>query len=177
MRFYIIAGEPSGDLHASNLIRAIKSLDKTLVMRGFGGDKMADVGCRVVKHYRELAFMGFWEVAVNIRTILANLAFCKQDILEYRPDAVILVDYPGFNLRIAKFLKEKGIKVFYYISPQVWAWKASRVKLIKRCVDRMFVILPFEKEFYAKWNYKVDFVGHPLLDEIAANKPDSNFAE
>ncbi len=175
MKLYIIAGEASGDLHGANLIRAIKSLNVSSEVRGFGGDKMAQAGCDVVKHYRELAFMGFWEVLVNIRAILANLSFCKQDILQFNPDAVILVDYPGFNLRMAKFLKSKGIKVFYYISPQVWAWKASRVKLIKECVEKMFVILPFEKEFYARWNYKVDFVGHPLLDEIAAVKLNDNF--
>lgn len=175
MKFYIIAGEASGDLHGANLIRAMKALDTATEVRGFGGDKMMHAGCEVVKHYRELAFMGFWEVLVNIRTILANLAFCKQDILQFKPDAVILVDYPGFNLRMAKFLKSNGIKVFYYISPQVWAWKASRVSLIKQCVDRMFVILPFEKEFYAQWNYEVDFVGHPLLDEIVAIKLNDNF--
>lgn len=175
MKFYIIAGEASGDLHAANLVRAMKEQEQAAEFRGFGGDKMANAGATIVKHYRDLAFMGFWEVAVNIRTILGNLSFCKQDILQYKPDAVVLVDYPGFNLRIAEFLKGKGIKVFYYISPQVWAWKASRVKLIKACVDRMFVILPFEKEFYAKWNYEVDFVGHPLLDELAANKQGENF--
>ncbi|MDZ4847616.1 MAG: lipid-A-disaccharide synthase [Chitinophagales bacterium] len=170
MKLYIIAGEASGDLHGANLIRALKAKEPALQLRGFGGDKMAQAGCEVVKHYRDLAFMGFWEVAVNIRAILANLSFCKQDILQFNPDAVILVDYPGFNLRMAKFLKTKGIKVFYYISPQVWAWKASRIKLIKQCVDKMFVILPFEKAFYAQWNYEVHFVGHPLLDEIAASK-------
>lgn len=177
MRFYIIAGESSGDLHAANLIRAIQSQNTETSFRGFGGDKMAAAGCVIAKHYRELAFMGFWEVAVNIRTIFSNLAYCKQDMLQFKPDAVILVDYPGFNLRMAKFLKSKGIKVFYYISPQVWAWKASRVNIIKKCVDRMFVILPFEKAFYAKWNYEVDFVGHPLLDELAGLKLNENFRE
>jgi len=175
MKFYIIAGEASGDLHASYLIRAIKSLDGTVDVRGFGGDRMKAAGADIVMHYKDLAFMGFWEVVANLRTILRNLAFCKRDILRFRPDAVILVDYPGFNLRIAKFLKAKGIKVFYYISPQVWAWHSSRVKQIKGCVDRMFVILPFEKEFYARWNYDVDFVGHPLLDALHDFRFNENF--
>ena len=175
MRFYIIAGEPSGDLHASNLIRAIKEIDNGASVRGFGGDKMAQAGADIVKHYRDLAFMGFSEVLMNLRTIFDNLSFCKQDILKFQPDAVILVDYPGFNLRIAKFLKAKGIKVFYYISPQVWAWHTSRVKQIKKLVDRMFVILPFEKDFYAKWNYDVDFVGHPLLDALDDFRFNDNF--
>lgn len=175
MKFYIIAGEASGDLHASSLIRAIKRIDSAVSVRGFGGDRMQAAGAVIVKHYKDLAFMGFWEVLVNLKTILGNLSFCKQDILQFKPDAVILVDYPGFNLRIAKFIKAKGIKVFYYISPQVWAWHTSRVKQIKQCVDRMFVILPFEKEFYAKWNYEVDFVGHPLLDALADYKYNKNF--
>ncbi len=174
MKLYIIAGEPSGDLHASNLVRSIKNLDRSASVRGFGGDRMQAAGAEIVKHYKDLAFMGFLEVVVHLRTILRNLSFCKKDILQFKPDAVILVDYPGFNLRIAKFLKQnarlneagQGIKVFYYISPKVWAWHSSRVKQIKECVDRMFVILPFEKEFYAKWNYDVDFVGHPLLDAL-----------
>lgn len=175
MKIYIIAGEASGDLHGANLLRALKEKAPAIRARGFGGDKMTQAGCEVVKHYRDLAFMGFWEVAVNIRTIFRNLSFCKRDILEFKPDAVILVDYPGFNLRMARFLKNKGIRVFYYISPQVWAWKASRVNTIRQCVDRMFVILPFEKDFYAGWNYEVDFVGHPLLDEIAEGKESGNF--
>ncbi len=175
MKFYIIAGEASGDLHASNLIRAIKNIDGAASVRGFGGGRMKAAGADIVKHYKDLAFMGFWEVLVNLRTILGILSFCKQDILQFKPDAVILVDYPGFNLRMAKFLKAKGIRVFYYISPQVWAWHTSRVKQIKRCVDRMFVILPFEKEFYAKWKYEVEFVGHPLLDALADYKFNENF--
>ncbi len=175
MRFYIIAGEASGDLHASNLIREIKKIDCTAIVRGFGGNKMKDAGAEIVRHYRDLAFMGFWEVLINIGTILRNLAFCKKDIVEFRPDAVILVDYPGFNFRIASFLKKKGIRCFYYISPQIWAWNVSRVKKIKKWVDRMFVILPFEKEFYAKWNYEVDYVGHPLLDAISNFSFNDNF--
>lgn len=167
MKYYIIAGEASGDLHASNLIKSLNKKDENADVRAWGGDLMEEQGATLVKHYRDLAFMGFAEVIMNLRTILTNISFCKKDILEYAPDVLILVDYPGFNLRIAEFAKEKGIKVFYYISPQVWAWKESRVKKIKRVVDKMFVILPFEKEFYKKHNYDVDFVGHPLLDAIA----------
>lgn len=167
MKFYIIAGEASGDLHASNLVRAMKRKYPALEFRGWGGDKMSAQGVEIIKHYRELAFMGFVEVIANLRTILKNLDQCKKDILGFKPDAIILVDYPGFNLRIAEFAHQHGIKVFYYISPQVWAWKQSRVHKIKRIVDRMFCILPFEKDFYKKFEYDVSFVGHPLLDVIA----------
>lgn len=167
MKYYIIAGEASGDLHASNLLRALKTLDVDFVGRGWGGDLMQQQGVDLVKHYRDLAFMGFVEVITNLRTILKNIDYCKKDILNYKPDALILVDYPGFNLRIAEFAKQQGIKVYYYISPQIWAWKQSRVHQIKRNVDSMLVILPFEKEFYARFNYDVDFVGHPLLDAIS----------
>jgi len=139
-------------------------------MRCWGGDLMFQAGGELVKHYRDLAFMGFWEVAVNLKTILSNLRFCEKDILASRPDVLILIDYPGFNLRMAKFAKRNGIRVFYYISPQLWAWKSSRVKVIQHCVERMFVILPFEKDFYLKYNYTVDFVGHPLLDVISPGK-------
>ncbi len=170
MNYYIIAGEASGDLHAANLIKEIKKLDSASKFRCWGGDLMQQQGATLVKHYRDLAFMGFIEVIANLKTILRNIDFCKKDILENRPDALILVDYPGFNLRIAKFATENGIKVFYYISPQIWAWKQSRVHDIKKYVDRMFVILPFEKEFYKKFDCDVDFVGHPLLDAIEANK-------
>lgn len=166
MKFYVIAGEASGDLHASNLVKRLKQLDPNAQFRGLGGDRMKAEGTTLVKHYRETAFMGFWEVIKNLRTILGSIDVCKKDILEWKPDAIILVDYPGFNLRIAEFAHQKGFKVFYYISPQVWAWKSSRVKKIKRDVDRMFVIVPFEKDFYKKWDYDVEFVGHPLLDEI-----------
>ncbi len=166
MNFYVIAGEASGDLHASNLMKELKKLDPAVTFRCWGGDLMEAQGGEIVKHYRELAFMGFTEVLLNMRTILKNIAFCKEDILSHRPDALILVDYPGFNLRIAEFAKKSGIKVFYYISPQVWAWKRSRVHRIKRTVDRMFVILPFEKDFYLQFGCEVDFVGHPLLDAI-----------
>lgn len=167
MRYYVIAGEASGDLHGSNLIGALQRLDGEADFRCWGGDLMQAKGAELVKHYRDLAFMGFVEVLANIRTIMRNMKFCKQDILDYKPDVLILIDYPGFNLRIAEFAHANGIKVFYYISPQVWAWKQSRVKKIRKVVDRMFVILPFEKEFYARFGYEVDFVGHPLLDAIA----------
>lgn len=172
MRYYIISGEASGDLHASNLMKALKKEDTHTDFRFWGGDLMKEVGGTMVKHYRELAFMGFSEVFMNLRTILNNIKYCKQDILEYAPDALILVDYPGFNLRIAEFAKKKNITVHYYISPQIWAWKESRIKKIKRDVDHMYVILPFEKDFYEKkHNYPVHFVGHPLLDAIANRKP------
>lgn len=166
MKYYIIAGEASGDLHASNLMKSLKVLDTNAHFRCWGGDLMQAQGAHIVKHYRDLAFMGFTEVLMNIRTIFKNIDFCKKDLLENRPDVLILVDYPGFNMRIAEFAKANGIKVFYYISPQIWAWKQSRVHKIKRTVDRMFVILPFEKDFYKRFDVDVDFVGHPLLDAV-----------
>ena len=166
MKYYIIAGEASGDLHGSNLIRAMKAKDPTAEFRCWGGDLMSEAGATIVKHYRELAFMGFIEVITNLRTILKNLEYCKRDILEYAPDAVIFIDYPGFNLRMAGFVKQAGIKTIYYISPQIWAWKESRIHTIKKSVDHMLVILPFEQQFYKKWGMDVDFVGHPLLDAI-----------
>ncbi len=168
MKYYVIAGEASGDLHASNLIKELKALNPSAEFRCWGGDLMKRQGAQLVKHYRDLAFMGFIEVAANIRTVLNNIKFCKNDILNYKPDAIILIDYPGFNLRIAEFAHKEGFKVFYYISPQIWAWKKSRVFKIKKYVSRMIVILPFEKEFYAKYDYEVDYVGHPLLDMIKA---------
>lgn len=170
MRYYIIAGEASGDLHASNLMKHLKQLDAYAEFRCWGGDLMQQQGGHIVKHYRDLAFMGFVEVIANLRTILKNIDFCKKDILIYKPDVLILVDYPGFNLRISEFAKAKGFKVFYYISPQIWAWKESRVHQIKRSVDAMFTILPFEADFYKKYDYPVHFVGHPLLDAIANRK-------
>jgi lipid-A-disaccharide synthase len=173
MKYYIIAGEASGDLHSSNLMHALKELDALAQFRCWGGDLMKAQGATIIKHYRELAFMGFTEVLINIRTIFKNIAFCKQDILANRPDVLILVDYPGFNLRIAEFAKANNIKVFYYISPQVWAWKQSRVHKIKQVVDKMFVILPFEKDFYKKFDYKVDYVGHPLLDAVSSIRSDN----
>jgi lipid-A-disaccharide synthase len=166
LKYYIIAGEASGDLHASNLIREIKKLNPNATFRAWGGDLMEKEGAHLVKHYRELAFMGFVEVVMNLKTILRNLEFCKKDILDFKPDRLILVDYPGFNMRIAGFAHNAGIKVCYYISPQVWAWKEKRVHQLKKHVDKMLVILPFEKDFYLKYNFEVDFVGHPLLDAI-----------
>ncbi len=167
MKYYIIAGEASGDLHGSNLIKELRLLDTAADIRCWGGDKMAAAGATVVKHYRELAFMGFVEVLKNLRTIFKNLAFCKTDIAGYKPDVLVLVDYPGFNLRIAEWAKQQGFKIVYYISPQVWAWKANRVKKMKLCIDKMLVILPFEKDYYQnKWNWQVEYVGHPLVQVV-----------
>ena len=165
-KYYIIAGEASGDLHGANLIKEIKKLDSNAEFRCWGGDLMEEEGVKLVKHYRDLAFMGFLEVVKNIRTIFKNMRFCKEDIIKYKPDAVIFIDYPGFNLRIAEFVHQNKIPTLYYVSPQVWAWKSSRVNKIKEVVDKMFVILPFEKDFYKKFDYDVAFVGHPLIDAI-----------
>ncbi len=170
MRYYIIAGEASGDLHGSNLIKEIRKLDTQADIRCWGGDMMQQAGATLVKHYRELAFMGFIEVVKNLPAIIKNLKFCKDDILTYEPGVLVLIDYPGFNLRIAEWAKHKGFKIAYYISPQVWAWKENRVKKIKNTVDKMLVILPFEKEFYKKWNYAVEYVGHPLIEVIEKEK-------
>lgn len=170
MKYYVVAGEASGDLHASNLVAQIRQLDAEARFRGWGGDLMEAQGVDLVKHYRDLAFMGFVEVIANLRIILNNISFCKKDIQNYKPDVVVLVDYPGFNLRIAGFAKEQGFRVVYYISPQVWAWKQSRVHQIRKTVDRMLCILPFEQEFYRKFGIETDFVGHPLLDAIASRK-------
>ena len=171
MKYYIIAGEASGDLHGSNLIKELKLFDGSSTFRCWGGDKMKEAGGELVKHYRELAFMGFAEVLMNLRTIFRNLTFCKEDILQHKPDALILIDYPGFNLRIAKWAKQQGLKVIYYISPQVWAWKANRVKMMKECIDKMLVILPFEKDYFKdKWNWEVEYVGHPLVEVIQRHK-------
>jgi lipid-A-disaccharide synthase len=169
MKYYIISGEASGDLHGANLMKALIEKDPNANIRFWGGDLMQQVGGTLVKHYRELAFMGFLEVLMNIRTIFNNIKFCKKDILSFKPDAIILIDYPGFNMRIAEFAKKQGIKVHYYISPQIWAWKENRIKKIKRDVDEMYVILPFEKDFYEKKHqFPVHFVGHPLIDAIAS---------
>jgi len=169
MKYYIIAGEASGDLHASNLMKSLKELDPKAEFRFWGGDLMQEVGGTLVKHYRDLAFMGFAEVLMNLRTIFKNIKLCKTDIEAYKPDVIVFVDYPGFNFRIAKWAKEKGFKTHYYISPQLWAWKENRIKAVKRDVDEMYVILPFEKSFYEeKHDYPVHFVGHPLLDAIKA---------
>ena len=171
MKYYLIAGEASGDLHGANLMRALQQIDPKAEFRFWGGDRMEAVGGKLVKHYRDLAFMGFWEVVTNLRTILRNIDFCKRDITQFQPDVLIFIDYPGFNMRIAKWAKQQGIPTHYYISPQIWAWKENRIKAIKRDVDAMYVILPFEKDFYeGKHGYPVHFVGHPLLDAIAARK-------
>ncbi|MCB0560256.1 MAG: lipid-A-disaccharide synthase [Lewinellaceae bacterium] len=177
MKYYIIAGEASGDLHGSNLIKGLREADPEADCRIWGGDLMEAAGGQLVKHYRELAFMGFVEVLMNLRTILGNMKFCKQDILRYQPDALILIDYPGFNLRIAKWAKAEGLKVYYYISPQLWAWHSSRVHGIKASVDRLFVILPFEQDFYQQYDYEVDFVGHPLMDVVDERPARENFRE
>lgn len=166
MKYFVIAGEASGDLHGSNLVKELKHLDSDAHVTGWGGDLMEAQGCTITKHYRDLAFMGFVEVVKNIRTISRNFKICKEEILNFQPDALILIDYPGFNLRMAKFAKEHNIPVHYYISPQVWAWKQSRVKKIKRDVDELYCILPFEKDFYQQFDYPVHYVGHPLLDAI-----------
>lgn len=166
MRYYIIAGEASGDLHGSNLVKALHRKDAGAVIRCWGGDRMADAGAELVKHYRDLAFMGFVEVLAHLRTIFRNIDFCKQDIVRFKPDVLVLIDYPGFNMRIAEWAKKQGVRVVYYISPQVWAWKANRVKKIKRDVDKMLVILPFEVAFYAKWGFDVTYVGHPLIEVV-----------
>lgn len=175
MKYYLIAGEASGDLHGSNLILALKKRDSKAQIRCWGGDLMQQAGGELQKHYRDLAFMGFIEVVKNLATILKNISFCKKDISAWQPDVLILIDYPGFNLRIAKWAKKQGIKVFYYISPQIWAWHSSRVHGIKKSVDRMFVILPFEQDFYKKYSMDVDFVGHPLLDAIAKISQQKDF--
>jgi len=169
MKYYIIAGEASGDLHASKLMNGIRKRDSQAEFRCWGGEKMKEAGGTIVKHYRELAFMGFLEVIQNLRTILNNIRFCKDDITAWNPDAVVLVDYPGFNMRIAKFAKAKGYKVFYYISPQIWAWKKYRVHELHRNTDLAFVVMPFEKEFHAQYGYHVEFTGHPLPDSMDLN--------
>ena len=173
MKYYIIAGEASGDLHGGNLIREIKQRDSEAEIRCWGGDLMQDAGATLVKHYRDLAFMGFVEVVANLRTILRNLDFCKQDIRQFQPDLLIFIDYPGFNLRVADWAKREGLHTVYYISPQVWAWKENRVKTIKASIDKMLVILPFELDFYRKWNYPVSYVGHPLAEVIEKYKQDN----
>lgn len=174
MKYYVIAGEASGDLHGAKLLKALRREDPAASFRVWGGDLMAEAGGTLVKHYRDLAFMGFVEVLRNLPAILRNIKYCKEDILAHGPDVLILVDYPGFNLRIAKWAKRQGIRVFYYISPQIWAWHRSRVHGIKAHVDRMFVILPFEADFYAQYGYAVDFVGHPLLDVVEGFRADEH---
>ncbi len=177
MRYYLVAGEASGDLHGANLMKALKDEDASAEFRYYGGDKMQAEGGTLVKHYAEMAFMGFTEVVLNLLTILRNMKACKADIEGWQPDVLILIDFPGFNLKIAHFAKEKGIRVCYYISPKVWAWNQKRVLKIKRDVDKMFCILPFEVDFYKKWGMNVDYVGNPLLDEKTQFVVNAQFRE
>jgi lipid-A-disaccharide synthase len=170
MKYFIIAGETSGDLHGSNLVKHLRIEDPEASITAWGGDLMQAQGAVILKHYKELSFMGFVEVLMNIFTIFKNFSVAKKQIIANKPDVIILIDFPGFNLRMASWAKKKGYKVFYYISPQIWAWKENRVHKIKQCVDEMFVILPFEKAFYQKYNYNVHYVGHPLLDAIHERK-------
>ena len=170
MKYYIIAGEASGDLHGSNLIKELKKLDNSSHFRCWGGDLMSQECNDLVKHYKDYSHMGFFEVFINLKKILNNLSFCKKDIKKYNPDVIIYVDFPGFNLRIAKWAKKNKFKNHFYISPQIWAWKQNRIKTIREVIDRMYVILPFEKKFYSSINFNVHYVGHPLLDVIKTNK-------
>ncbi|MBK9256943.1 MAG: lipid-A-disaccharide synthase [Saprospiraceae bacterium] len=171
MKYYLLAGEASGDLHGANLVKALKKLDPSTNIRAWGGDKMKSEGCHIVTHYRDMAFMGFVEVLKNIPTIWKYFRKCKEDILNFKPDVLILIDYPGFNLRMAKWAKNQGIKVVYYITPQVWAWHQSRVHALDNYTDLLLVILPFEKDFFAKFGYESIFTGHPLLDAVKEYKP------
>jgi len=176
MRYYIIAGEASGDLYGARIIQEINSIDSNSEIRFWGGDKMISSGGTLVKHIKSLAFMGFYEVLKNLRSILNNLSLCKKDILSFNPDRIIYIDYPGFNLRISNWAKKKGFKNFYYISPQIWAWKESRIKIIKKSVDKLFVIFPFEKDYYLKkHNMETEYYGHPLIENINSFEPNSNF--
>jgi len=175
MKYYMIAGERSGDLHGSNLIKALKNIDNSTQIRCFGGEAMENAGGELVVHYRDLAFMGVVEVLANIRKIANYFKYCKKDILAYQPDALILIDYAGFNLRVAKFAKRNNLKVIYYISPKVWAWRQSRATVIKSLVDKMLVILPFEKDFYRKFKFEVDYVGNPVADAVKSHSVNQKF--
>ena len=178
MKYYIIAGEASGDLHGSNLVKNLKLVDKNAEFRGLGGDKMAQEGVSITIHYEKMAFMGAYEVLANLKTIKENFRICKEDILDFKPDTVILIDYAGFNLRMAKFTKELNIKTLFYISPKVWAWKKSRVKKIKALIDQLYLILPFEKEFYAKRGYtNTYYIGNPLTDSIHAFRTEKKLSK
>lgn len=177
MRYYLIAGERSGDLHGSNLIKSLKKKDHQAEFRAWGGGYMQDAGAELVVHYDNLGFMGFIEVLLYFRKILRYIKLCKKDIVSYQPDVVILIDFSGFNMRIARFLKKRGILVYYYISPKVWAWNTGRARKIKKNVDRMFVILPFEKSFYHQFDFDVDYVGNPVVDAIANHSTDSSFLD
>ena len=175
MKYFLVAGERSGDLHGSNLVKALKQRDREAVFRGFGGEYMEQEGMQLLVHYNQMAYMGFLEVVKNLAAIRAYMQQCKEEIRAFNPDALILIDYAGFNLRIARWAKKQGIRVFYYISPKVWAWNQKRALKIKATVDHMFVIMPFEKDFYARYDYKVDFVGNPLLDAIRDFEPEADF--
>ena len=175
MKYYLVAGEASGDLHGANLMKALKELDGQADFRYFGGDLMQAQGGTLVKHYADMAFMGFVEVVFNLNTILKNMALCKKDIVSYQPDVLILIDFPGFNLKIAEFAKAQGLLVCYYISPKVWAWNQKRVLKIKKVVDHLFCILPFEVDFYKTWGMDIDYVGNPLLDAVDAFRADADF--
>lgn len=177
MNYYFIAGEASGDLHASNLIKELVRQDDDAVVRGFGGELMEKAGMQLKKHYREMAFMGFLPVLMNLKTIKRNFSVCEHDLLQFNPDVLVLVDYPGFNLRMAEFAKKHGIRVFYYISPKIWIWKKHRIKKIKAFVDEMFTILPFETKFYKELGYDVNYVGNPLLDAIMAKPAKGDFVD
>jgi lipid-A-disaccharide synthase len=174
MKYYLVAGEASGDLHASNLMKSIAQRDKSALFRCFGGDMMKAAGGELVRHYRELAYMGFWPVLTHLGTILGGANLCFNDICDWKPDVVILVDYPGFNLSIAKKVHKLGIPVYYYISPKIWAWKSWRIKNIRRDVDELFSILPFEVDYFRRHNYNVRYVGNPTVDEIEAYKSDKS---
>ncbi|PWJ59260.1 lipid-A-disaccharide synthase [Dyadobacter jejuensis] len=175
MKYFIIAGERSGDLHGANLIKGIKESDPQADFRGWGGDLMEAEGLKLLTHYQQTAFMGFLEVILNLHKIAGYLRKCKADIRDYQPDVLILIDYPGFNLRMAKFAKKNGFRTFYYISPKLWAWNQGRAWAIKKNIDRMFVIFPFEIDFYKKFDYRVDYVGNPLMDAIEAFNPNPDF--
>ena len=175
MKYYLIAGERSGDLHGSHLIKEIKLLDSSAEVRCWGGDLMEQAGGSLVVHYKDLSFMGFWEVFTNLLTIKRFLDFCKKDLVEWNPDVMILIDYPGFNLRIAEYAHKVNLKVCYFISPKLWAWNKKRASKIKRYVDRMYAILPFEKQFYKQYDYNIDYVGNPLVDTIFNFQAPSDF--
>lgn len=177
MKYYLLAGERSGDLHGANLMRGIRQHDHAAEFRAWGGDLMQEQGAKLVTHYTDMAFMGFLEVAKNLPIILGFLRKCKRDLIDYQPDVLILIDYPGFNLRMAAYAKKRGIKVYYYISPKVWAWNQKRAWKIKKSVDRMFVIFPFEIDFYKKYDYDVSYVGNPLMDAIEDFRPDPDFLQ
>ncbi len=177
MKLFFIAGERSGDLHGGNLIEAIKTKKPSVEMQAWGGERMQQAGATLLKHYKDTAIMGLTEVIKKLPTIFKNLSDCKADILQFAPDAVVLIDYAGFNMKIAKFCKERGIKVFYYIAPKVWAWNTGRVYKIQKYVDELLVIFPFEKDFFEKYNISTSYVGNPLMDEIEAFKPNESFAK